>query len=310
VRHEEEVELAIDDLGLLDEARVHVGTLRRVVDEVLALGPARLLEESLADALVHDDERDVGRGLRRRLIVAAVLHSNNAVQLGQLLVDDLLAHRVAHTVTVDENVARHRSVVELTVRRERALEVVGQNGGGDDLLALDGLGAGLGVVLAHVGIVGGTETNGRLLALVAYVDTDEHGLLRDLAAEGHAPKVTTKLGVHLADNVQENAVIVLSDSPVGHELGDDRCVAIDFVLEEGVEVLVVSVVRHNHEEDEIGVFDGAVRGLDRRQNLLIVVVLDRRGEGFEQVLLVLRRLVQNGADVGVLDADVEALLQR
>ena len=35
VRHEEEVELAIDDLGLLDEARVDVGTLRWVVDEVL-----------------------------------------------------------------------------------------------------------------------------------------------------------------------------------------------------------------------------------------------------------------------------------
>ena len=37
VRHEEEVELAIDDLGLLDEASVNVGTLWRVINEVLVL---------------------------------------------------------------------------------------------------------------------------------------------------------------------------------------------------------------------------------------------------------------------------------
>ena len=66
VRHEEEVELAIDNLGLLDEASIDVGTLRRVVDEVLLIfGWVRvriwgLLEESLADTLVHDDECDVG----------------------------------------------------------------------------------------------------------------------------------------------------------------------------------------------------------------------------------------------------------
>lgn len=36
VRHEEEVEFAIDDFGLLDEALVNVGALRWVFDEVLA----------------------------------------------------------------------------------------------------------------------------------------------------------------------------------------------------------------------------------------------------------------------------------
>ena len=87
VRDEEEVELAIDDLGLLDEARVDVGTLRRVVDEVLLVFGriwARiwgLLEEPLADTLVHDDERDVGwlLSLPVRLRVAAVLHLDDPV---------------------------------------------------------------------------------------------------------------------------------------------------------------------------------------------------------------------------------------
>ena len=37
VRHKEEVKLAINDLRLLNKARVNVGSLRRVVNEVLAV---------------------------------------------------------------------------------------------------------------------------------------------------------------------------------------------------------------------------------------------------------------------------------
>jgi hypothetical protein len=37
VRHKEEIELAIDDLGLLDEASVNVGTLWWVINEVLVV---------------------------------------------------------------------------------------------------------------------------------------------------------------------------------------------------------------------------------------------------------------------------------
>ena len=55
MRHQEEVELALDDLRLLNEARVNIGSLRRVIDEVLALRSIRLLEEALSDALVDDN---------------------------------------------------------------------------------------------------------------------------------------------------------------------------------------------------------------------------------------------------------------
>ena len=261
VRHQEEVKLTVDHFSLLDEASIDVGSLRRVVNEhvvIVVVIAWELLEEALSHTLVHNDEGDVRMLLAGRVLVSGVLHLDNAVELGQLLVDDLLAHGVTDTVTVDEDVARHGPVVELAVALEGALEVVRQDGRGDDLLTLDGLRAGLSVVLAHVGIVRGTEADRRLLALVADINTDEHGLLADFLAEGHAPEVTAKLGVHLTDDVEEDTVVVLRDGAVGHELRDHRAVTVDLILQETVEVLVVRVVRHDDEEDEIGVFDSAI----------------------------------------------------
>lgn len=106
------------------------------------------------------------------------------------------------------------------------------------------------------------------------VNTDEHSLLGDLAAEGHAPEVTTEFGVHLTDNVEEDTVVVFCDGAVGNELGDHGTVTVDLVLEEGVEVLMVGVIGHDDKEDEIGVFDCSIRGLNSRHHLLVVVVLD------------------------------------
>jgi len=55
VRNEEKVKLSVDDFRLLDKALVHIGSLGWIVNELL-LGRARLLEESLANALVYDDK--------------------------------------------------------------------------------------------------------------------------------------------------------------------------------------------------------------------------------------------------------------
>jgi hypothetical protein len=139
VRHQEEVELAINDLRLLNEAGINIGSLRRVVDEVLAIRSSRLLEEALSDALVDDDEGDIGRGLSWSLVVTAILHGHDAIKLGQLLVNDLLAHGVTHTITIDENVTWHGPIVELTIGRESALEIVRQDGRRNNFLALDWL---------------------------------------------------------------------------------------------------------------------------------------------------------------------------
>ena len=70
------------------------------------------------------------------------------------------------------------------------------------------------------------------------------------------------------------------------------------------------MVRHDDQEDKVGVLDGSTRVLDRRQHLLVVVVLDARGKSFQKILLVDGGLVGDGADVGVLDSDVEAFLER
>jgi len=59
----------------------------------------------------------------------------------------------------------------------------------------------------------------------------------------------------LADNVEEDSVIILSDRAVGYKLRDDGTVTVDLVLKERVEVLVVCVVRHDDQEDEVGVLD-------------------------------------------------------
>lgn len=55
--------------------------------------------------------------------------------------------------------------------------------------------------LAHVRVEGGAETYGGLPIFGTDVDNNQHGLVRDLGAELRAPKVTTKFGANLADDV-------------------------------------------------------------------------------------------------------------
>ena len=109
---------------------------------------------------------------------------------------------------------------------------------------------------------------------MADVDTDQHGLIRDLGAKLHAPKVTAKFGVHLTDDVQEDPVVVLSDGAVSDELADDGRVAVDLVFQEGVEVLVVGVVGHDNQEDELSVLNRTTGSAHYGKNFLVVVVLD------------------------------------
>jgi hypothetical protein len=59
MRHKEEIKLAINNFRLFDKALIDVGSLRWVINESLAVLMS-LLEKSLTDTLVHDDERDLG----------------------------------------------------------------------------------------------------------------------------------------------------------------------------------------------------------------------------------------------------------
>ena len=59
VGHEEEVESALDNFGLLDETVVDIGSLRGI-ENVSLVRTSGLLKESLSHALIDDDECDMG----------------------------------------------------------------------------------------------------------------------------------------------------------------------------------------------------------------------------------------------------------
>jgi len=128
-------------------------------------------------------------------------------------------------------------------------EVLLKNVGGNNLLALLTLRACLSVVLAHILIICGNETNDGLFSLVANVDTNEHGLVGDLSAEVHSPEITTELGVDLSHDVQVDTIVVTVDGLGSDELRDDGVVRVNFIFNGGVEVLLSESVRDNDKEE-------------------------------------------------------------
>lgn len=89
VRNEEEVEFAIDNFGLLNEASINISTLRGV--ENLSLVRSRgLLKESLSHTLIDDDECDMWECFSLGLRI--VLVSEDLLELVELELDDLLSH--------------------------------------------------------------------------------------------------------------------------------------------------------------------------------------------------------------------------
>jgi hypothetical protein len=89
VRHEEEVKSAINNLCLLDESVINIGSLGRV-ENLSSVRLSLLLKESLSNTLVDDDECDVRKGNAFRLGV--VLVSEDLLELIELVLDDLLSH--------------------------------------------------------------------------------------------------------------------------------------------------------------------------------------------------------------------------
>lgn len=153
MRHQEEVEGSIDDLSLLNEAVINVGSLRRVGDG----GVHTLLEESLSDSLVDDDQGVLWKARVSGLELVLLL--DNLVELLQLVGDDLGSHGVSDTISIDDDVVWEGTVVLVSECLESTLEVLLEHTRADNLLALLALGTRLGVVLAHVLVVGSAETD-------------------------------------------------------------------------------------------------------------------------------------------------------
>jgi len=131
VRYKEEIKLAVNNFRLLNEALVDVSSLWWVVN-VLSLCGTRLLEESLTNALIYNNESNF-RFLKLFLFLLTFLCSllfnktvffrDDLVELLQFVVNNLLPHGVTHTVTVDENVLWHFTI-KFAIAVKGALEIV------------------------------------------------------------------------------------------------------------------------------------------------------------------------------------------
>lgn len=228
----------------------------------------------------------------------------------QFSIDDLLAHGVTNTVSVDEDVFGQVAIVVLSVALEGAAEVVSENLGADDLLTFLRLRTGLSVVLTKVTVIGCTETNRTLSAFVTYINTNKHGLGRDFFAEVHAPQVTSNLSIHLANDVEEDTVVILDDGTVGNKLGDDGTVTVDLVLDYPVEFLMIALVRHNDHENKLERNTALDRfilgnGLKIFSNNVIIISLNLTCESCKQLVLVLEGLVVDCDNLSELDVDVQ-----
>lgn len=145
---------------------------------------------------------------------------DNFLELSYLFLDDLPSHCISDSVSVDDEVIR--------VQLLRVLSFIGLNGGSqsifklgvDNLLSLF-LQNLVRVVLAHLWVDGSTEANNGLLALMAYIDSNEHSVWRNFLGEFQVVEVSTELGVHLSQNVGGNRQVSFLDDSRANNLGDD-----------------------------------------------------------------------------------------
>lgn len=224
---------------MLDEALINVSTLWRVADCFIHA----YLEESLSNTLVDNDQSFIWKFA---FVSILVFHRDNLVELLKLVTDDLSSHGISNTISVNEDVIWEGTIVVVFKCFESLLEVLLEHARADDLLALLALGTRLGVVLAHVLVVGSTEADNTLFTFVANIDSNEHGFFGDLWSETKAPEVTTELSINLSEDVDVDPVVVLLNSLTGDKLGDNWTISIDLVLKSSVQMLLFDGVWHNN----------------------------------------------------------------
>lgn len=174
-----------------------------------------------------------------------VFHLDNLVELLKLVPDDLSSHGVSNTISVDDDVIWEGAVVVVSECFERLFEVILEHARADDLLTLLALRTRLGVVLCHVFIVGSTKTDNTLFTFVANINTDKHGLFRDLWSKVKAPEVTTKLSIDLSEDIDVDPVVVLLKNLTGNKLGDNWSIGVYLVLKSSVKMLLLDGVWHD-----------------------------------------------------------------
>ena len=109
------------------------------------------------------------------ICIKTILLGNNLLELLKLMVNDLLSHRIANTITIDEDVIGEGAVV-ITEGLESTLEVSLKYTRADNFLSFLTLRASLCIIFTHMLIIGSTESNDTLLSFMTYVNTHKHSL--------------------------------------------------------------------------------------------------------------------------------------
>ena len=170
--NQEKVELTIDNFWLFNKALINISTLGWIVNESLSVLICRLLEKSLSDSLVHDDQGNFWRVISTlSTIEKAVLFLNDLVKLFKLKIDNLLTHWVSNSITVDKNVIWHFTGIKITIALEWSHKIIRQYCWGNDFLTFLRLWRCLSIVFTHVSIIGCTKADSTLFTFMANINS-------------------------------------------------------------------------------------------------------------------------------------------
>lgn len=120
MRYQEEIEFSIYNLRLLYETLINIGSWRRINDLAICF-----LKESLSDSFVNNNESYFWSGLDT--IFKAILISTDLFKLLKFIVNNLFSHGITNTISINENVIRHISIIEISVSLESTREIFLEN---------------------------------------------------------------------------------------------------------------------------------------------------------------------------------------
>ena len=192
LRHKEEVE-ALDASVVLDEVVVDDAAWWRVLSSATV---STHDEHPLIDPLVDDCESNWWWSTH--LVVQRL---ESFLELTNLALNDLVSHLIANTVSVDDELGGHLTLVAilelLDGSDEASIKVLLH-----ELLIL-WLNDDVRVILGMVRISGGAKADDTLLTCVAHVDANHHHLLTVHKSRPlHPQRLSTELGVDLLHDVR------------------------------------------------------------------------------------------------------------
>lgn len=124
--------------------------------------------------------------------------------------------------------------------QECTLEILLEYSRANNFLTLLSLWTSLSIVLAHILIIGSTKTDYTLFSFMAYIDTNEHRLLRNLRSKVKSPQISSEFCVNLPQNVDVDSIIVFLNGFTRNKLGDNWAISVNLVFKSGVQMFLLN----------------------------------------------------------------------